>query len=131
MADKCIVCEKKITFWDGDKHRRCDDCIRLKKWPEGHENSKASSEGSELKSTETDKANSSSSPSTSAAEFAYLCAIVIGILSLLSAFLVVLNSQFLLAFIVVVSGLTSAAILAVLAEISHNTAITAKSSKTE
>ena len=126
MADKCIACEKKLSFWEG---QRCNECMKTNKWPEGHENSKASSEGSELKSAETDKAKSSSSPSTNAADFAYLCALVIGLLSLLSAFLVARNGEFLLAFIIVVSGLTSAAILAVLAEISHNTAITAKSSK--
>lgn len=35
MAD-CIVCGNKLSFWQGDEHRRCDDCIAVKKWPADH-----------------------------------------------------------------------------------------------
>ena len=64
MADKCIVCEKKITFWDGDRHRRCDECIAAKKWPEGHPNLDSLSAGSETISAEPDGTKSSSTPKT-------------------------------------------------------------------
>ena len=129
MADKCIVCEKKISFWDGDEHRRCDECISLKKWPEGHPNFASLSAGSEAMSVEPDGAKSSRSPKTGAADFASLCALVIGLVSLLSSFLLLINSEVALSIASLIGGLTSAAILAVLSEISYNTAITAKSSK--
>ena len=126
MTDKCIVCEKKLGFFEGDENRRCGKCISSKKWPEGHPNLDSLSAGSETMSAEPDGTKPSSTPKTGAAEFAFFCAGVIGLVSLLSCLLLVMNSEVLLAVVSLFGGLTSAAILAVLAEISHNTAIAAK-----
>jgi uncharacterized protein YbjQ (UPF0145 family) len=35
MAD-CVVCGKALSFWRGDEHRRCDDCVAANRWPPNH-----------------------------------------------------------------------------------------------
>lgn len=33
---ECISCGGNLSFWQGDQHRRCKDCISADRWPEGH-----------------------------------------------------------------------------------------------
>lgn len=40
MAD-CVVCGKHLSFWNGDEHRRCNDCVADNRWPTDHPKSTA------------------------------------------------------------------------------------------
>lgn len=37
MAE-CTVCGNSLGFWQGDQHRRCNECVNAGLWPEGHPN---------------------------------------------------------------------------------------------
>ena len=37
---KCISCGRSISFFEGDEHRRCNQCLASNIWPEGHPSGK-------------------------------------------------------------------------------------------
>jgi uncharacterized protein YbjQ (UPF0145 family) len=47
MAE-CIVCGKAMKFFQGDEHRRCNECRDSQRWPVGHPRRQSSVENSKI-----------------------------------------------------------------------------------
>ena len=120
MAE-CIVCDKKLGFWEGDKYRRCSDCVKQDSWPEGHSNWSEPTPDIVDGTTITEEPLQYK-PTTTAASAANFCAAVIAFCSVGAFLILLLDSNALLAFVILASGLLGAVVIAVLAEIGHNVA---------
>jgi len=118
---ECIVCDKKVGFWEGDKHRRCSDCVKQNSWPEGHYNWREPTPGI-ISAAATTEGPLQYKPTTTAASAANFCAAIIAICSVVAFLILFLDGNVLLAFAILASGLLSAVVVAVLAEIGHNVA---------
>ena len=118
---ECIVCDKKVGFWEGDEYRRCSDCAKRNSWPEGHYNwSEPTPET--ISAAATTEEPLQYKPTTTAASAANFCAAIIAVYSVGAFLILFYDSNVLMAFVTLASGLLGAVVIAVLAEIVHNVA---------
>ena len=123
----CSVCSGNLSWYNGDVHRRCTDCVNRNKWPNGHP--KQTEQALENHRTSSDEAavmpTTPSSETPAATAFTSIAWVVVGlslICSTIAALALAADGQGFMAIIVLLSGCFSAVLLGLLAEISANIA---------
>ena len=123
----CSVRSGNLSWYNGDVHRRCTDCVNRNKWPNGHP--KQTEQASENHRTSADEAavipTTPSSETSAATAFTPIAWVVVGlslICSAIAALALAADGQGFMAIIVFVSGCFSAVLLGLWVEISANIA---------
>ena len=111
---KCSECGGKVGLFE-DSRKKGQKLVCMPCW-------KSLYESNVPKPATTDRISAANAPNTGAATVAYSSAFIIAICSVISFFVLLVDNNGFLGFMVLVSGLGGAIFFMIMAEISHNVA---------
>ena len=111
---KCSECGGKVGLFE-DSRKKGQKLVCMPCW-------KSLYESNVPKPAATDRISATNAPNTGAATVAYSSAFIIAICSVISFFVLLVDNNGFLGFMILVSGLGGAIFFMIMAEISHNVA---------